>query len=190
MRPDKVAGRARGSLAWVAGSGAAEDSEARVEKLQLLYVAAMDFPAVLEGVRSHLVGRARVADLAYQLLVALAVEDHDGEVVDVAVEGKRDAAQVRGHRPGEVDLALRGRSDDELLHVRIRRLEQPAALRQGDDGYGVVDHARRDAGAFDGVDGDVDVPRVVASAPELLTDEQHRRLVSFTFADDDLAVDL
>src|SRR5690606_17240335 len=58
-----------------------------------------------------------VSDLLDQLRVPLTVEDHDGQVVDVTVEGQRDAAKVGGHRPGQVDLPLRGRTDYQLLHV-------------------------------------------------------------------------
>src|SRR5690606_5165125 len=113
-----------------------------------------------------------------------------GEVVDVTVEGQRDASQVGGHRPGEVHLALGRRPHDELLHVSIRRLEQATALCQGDHGHGVVDHPRRDTGSFHRIHGDVDVPRVVTSPAELLTYVQHGRLVALSFTYDYLAVDV
>src|SRR5690606_37922667 len=92
--------------------------------------------------------------------------------------------------PGEVHLALGGRTDDELLHVRVGGLEQAAAFGDGDDRDGVVHHAGGDAGAFHRVDGDVDVPGVLASPTDTFADVEHGRLVAFAFADDDLAVDV
>ena len=129
------------------------------------------------------------ADVGDQLAVALAVEDDDGEVVDVALERVGDVAQVLGHRGVEVHLAAGGRADDDLVHVDVGRVQQAAALGGGQhrDGAGRAGGAQ--VGALERVDRDVDLERALDAAlrAQLLADVEHRRLVALALADDDAA---
>ena len=106
--------------------------------------------------------------------------------------------QVVGHRRVEVDGILRGRRDDELLHVEIGRVEKPAALRGGEHRDGAWSARGAQVRALERVDGDVDLRRAEAGAPagapdvgqaDALADVQHRRLVALTLTDDDAPVD-
>ena len=53
-----------------------------------------------------------------------AIEDHDGEVVDIAIQRLRDDLQVLSDRAVEVDLPGRRLSDDQLLHIGIGRVQE------------------------------------------------------------------
>ena len=135
--------------------------------------------------------RAGGANLGDQRLVPLALEHDDDEIMDIPVEAPRDLAQVVGHRRIEIDRVLRLRPHDQLLHVDVRRVEQPTPLGRGQHGYG----PRRPGGAqirpLQRVDGDVDLRQpllAVRAAPDALADVQHRRLVALPFSNHDTAV--
>ena len=49
------------------------------------------------------------------------------------------------------------RADDELLHVEVGRVQQAAVLRRGEHGDGVGRAGRAEVGAFERIDGDVDL---------------------------------
>ena len=142
--------------------------------------------------------RAGRADVGDQLLVARPIEHHDDEIVHLAVERPGNRLQVVGNRRVDVDRVLRGRRDDELLHVEIGRMEEPAAFGGGEH----RDRAGRSRGAqvraLERIDGDVDLrrPKPCAAAgapdvrqPDALADVEHRRLVALPLADDDAPVD-
>jgi hypothetical protein len=126
---------------------------------------------------------ARGADLLQQLLVALAVENDDGEVVDVATLGAGDAAQVVGHGIGDVDDFLRPRPDNELLHVVAVGVEERTALCESHGGDAVGKPPGHQPGAVNGVDGNIDLGR--AAVADALADVEHRRLILLPLADDD-----
>ena len=115
------------------------------------------------------------------------IEDHDREIVDLAVERIGDDLQVLRHRSIEVDLALRRCADDELLHVRVRRMEEAATFGSGEDrdrvGPAFCDRVR----ALERIDRDVDLR--ANTSTDLLADVQHRRFVTLAFADDDPTVE-
>src|SRR5581483_4855270 len=138
------------------------------------------------AVHDQLDPRPGGADLAEQLLVPLTVEHDHGEVLDAAALGAGDAAQVVAHGVGDVDDVGGVGTDDQLLHVGAVRLEHGVAIGQGDGGDAAGQAPGHQAGAVDGVDGDVDL-RLVAVA-DVLADVQHRRLVLLALADDDDAV--
>ena len=86
------------------------------------------------------------------------------------------------------------RPDDQLLHVEIRRMQQPAALGRGEHGDGVRRAGGAQVRALQRIDGDVDRRQRAGSRrlrrdADLLTDVEHRRLVALPFADHDGAVD-
>src|SRR5581483_5218777 len=138
-----------------------------------------DDVAVLDEVDAR-TGRADVVD---ELLVPRPVEDDDGEVLNLAPERVRHDLEVLGDRPIHVDLALRGRADHELLHVRVGRVEQAAALRHRHHRDRVRASLRHEVGALERIDRDVDL-RTLAAA-HLLADVQHRGLVALALPDDD-----
>ena len=139
--------------------------------------------------------RAGGADVGDQLLVTRPIEHHDRQLVDLAAEAAGDGAQVLAHRRVEVDQVLRRRTDDQLLHVEIGRMQQAALLgrRQHRDRVGGAGRAQ--VGALERIDGDVDLVPLAAAGlvllrqADLLADVEHRRFVALAFADDDRAVD-
>ena len=139
-------------------------------------------------------GRADVVD---ELLVARPVEHDDDQILDAAAQTAGDGLQVLVHRRVEADVILRARTDDQLLHVEIGRVQQAAAVRRRQHGDRVRRTGRAQVGALERIDGDIDLRIVLrrrAAAhrvrrADLLADVQHRRLVALAFADDDRAVD-
>ena len=92
------------------------------------------------------------------------------------------------HRRIEIDGALRiTRTDRDLVHVAIRRVQQRAAVghRDGGDRSGHVLGAQHRA--LKRIDGDIDLRAMLAA--DLFADEQHRRLVDLALADHHGAVD-
>src|SRR6185295_4821705 len=76
---------------------------------------------------------AGFADLRDEVVVALAVEDGDGQLVDVALEGFRETVQVLFDGGGEADEIGGGGADDDLVHVDVGSVEEAALLGRGDD---------------------------------------------------------
>src|SRR5437588_3938289 len=135
--------------------------------------------------------RARFAHVLYELPVARAVENDDGQVFDVAREAARDGLEVVFDRRVNINRAARRRPDDDLVHVDVGRVQKPAALGGGEHGDGVVRAQRAEVRAFQGVNGDVNVWEVVrrsvlvVARADLLADEEHGGLVALALADDD-----
>ena len=91
----------------------------------------------------------------------------------------------------ELDRVLARRSDDDLLHVAVGSVQQPALFR----GRKHRDRARRtgraQVRAFQRIDRDIDMRNflpVGESSSDLLADIEHRRLVALALADDDGSV--
>ena len=97
------------------------------------------------------------ADVGDQLLVPLAIEHDDDEVVDVAAEALGDRLQVRLDRRVEVDDVARRRPDDDLLHVAVGRVQQAALVRRRQHGDGARRAGGAEVGALERIDGDVDL---------------------------------
>ena len=127
-----------------------------------------------------------------QLGVALPVEHHDRQLVDVAAEGIGDVAEVLGHRGVDVDPPARRRPDHDLVHVGVRGVEQAAPLGGGQH----RDRARRRRWRTGwcppaGRRRCPPPPRPplvrllgpALQAPDLLADVEHRRLVPLALAD-------
>ena len=81
--------------------------------------------------------------------------DHD-EVLDVPVEAPGDLLQVVRDRRIEIHRVLRLRSDDQLLHVNVGRVQQPAPLGGGQHGDRTRGSGGAEVRALEGVDGDID----------------------------------
>ena len=120
--------------------------------------------------------------------VAQPVEHQHGDRRRLDALGFGETADVVGRRCVEFDDALGiARTDRDLLHVDVGRMQQRAAIghRHGRDRARHVLGAQR--GAFERVDGDVDLGAGVQA--DLLADEEHRRLVALALADHDGALD-
>src|SRR6186713_909133 len=92
----------------------------------------------------------------------------------------------------EADRVPRPRPDDQLLHVEIRRVQQTALGGGGEHGDRIRCAGRAQVGAFERIDGDVDLRQVAHPMRRLadaLADVEHRRFVTLALADDDGAVD-
>ena len=137
------------------------------------------------------------ADVVNQLLVARPIQHDDHEVLDLTAQAASDRLQVVGRRRVEVDRILGARSDHELLHVKVRSVQQPALVGRRQDGNGIWRTSGAQVGAFKGIDRDIHfreatgppVPVDRMSHADLFADVQHRGFVALTFADDDCAVD-
>ena len=112
--------------------------------------------------------RAGRADLLDQRLVARPVEHDDDEILDVALEAAGDRVEVLGHRRVEADGILRARTDDELLHVEVGRMQQTAAFGGREHGDRVRRAGRAEVRALERIDGDVDLRQVEACAGAVL----------------------
>ena len=131
---------------------------------------------------------AGLADGGDQVGVARAVEHQRGDVLGLHALGlgERDDVLVGGRV--EIDDAGRiARADRDLLHIDVGRVQQRAALGHGHDGDGAGHVLGAERGAFERIDGDVDLGALLVA--DLLADEQHGRLVALALADAHHAVD-
>src|SRR5204863_9547925 len=138
------------------------------------------------AVGDQLDARARFADAHDEIVVALAVEHRDGQLMDVAVERLGHALQVLFDGRGEVHRFGGGRPDDDFVHVDVGRVEEAAFFGCRNDGDRVRGTGRTEVRPFEGIDGDVDFRINLAfrpSAPEGLADVEHGRLVALSLAD-------
>ncbi len=120
--------------------------------------------------------------------MARPVEDHGGDRVGRDALGLGQRANVFVGGRVKVHHALRiARTDRDLVHVDIGRVQQRVLLghRQRGNGAGHVLGAER--GALQRIDGNIHLRPVFGA--DFLADEQHRRLVHFALADDDGTVD-
>src|SRR5256714_1295838 len=135
--------------------------------------------------------RARLTHVLYELPVARAVEDDDGQVFDVAAKPARDGLEVVLDGRVNVNRAARRRPDDDLVHVDVGRVQEPAALGGGEHRVGVVRARAAGVCALGRVNGDFNVGEVfgvrvvVVARADLLADEEHGCLVALALADDD-----
>ena len=80
------------------------------------------------------------------------------------------------------------RTDGNLVHIHVRRVQEPTALGDRQHGQRVRHGFGANRGALERINGDIDL-RAVAKA-HLLADVEHRALVHLTLADDDAALDV
>ena len=120
-------------------------------------------------------------------VVAVAVEDHRGDVAHALAERLGDRFEVGLHRRVEVDHVGRERAGRDLLHVDARAgVEHRAPLAERDHRDRARAAERRERGAVDRVDRDVH--RGGGAVADLLAVEEHRRFVLLALADHDDAV--
>jgi len=131
-------------------------------------------------------GGTYIADIAAQVVA-----------VEPDVTARDDAAQVQVFRDRGVEAhgPLRARPDDQLLHIQVGRVQQPAFAGGCEHRNGIRRPEGTEVGPFEGIHGNVDLGIREAPAvgfvgdPDLLADEEHRRFVALPFPDHDRAVD-
>jgi hypothetical protein len=139
------------------------------------------------AVGDQLDARSRLADLGDEVLMAVAVEHHDGQLVDVALEGVGDLVEVLLDGGIEIDMLAGGRSDHDLVHVDVGGVEQAALFRGGQNGDGAGGAGGAEVGPLQRIDGDVDLRIDLPLGPtaaQRLADVEHRGLVALPLADD------
>ena len=126
--------------------------------------------------------------------MARPVENAGGNVArpDALCGGER--GDVLGDRLCKVDDALGvARTDGDLVHVHVGRVEQAAFLGDRQHGKRVRPGLGGDRRPLEGIERDVDLgtdSALTAAAADLFADEQHRGLVALALADDDRAVEV
>jgi len=81
------------------------------------------------------------------------------------------------------------RAGDQLLHIEhCRGIEHRAALGDRQDGDGIIDAERRQAGSVDGIHCDVAFRAAAVADP--LAVEQHRSFILLALADDHNAIEV
>jgi hypothetical protein len=120
--------------------------------------------------------------------MARPVEDADDEIGDFRLFGPRQVLQILARRLVEIDNAVRqAAADGDLVHVDVGSVEKAAIIGHRQDGQRVGAPLGGDRRALQRVERDVDLRSL--AGPDLLADEQHRRLVALAFADHHRAVD-
>src|SRR5215203_4767173 len=104
---------------------------------------------------SDLDARSRPADLPYEALVPVAVEDGHGYLRRPAAERPGDVLHVLLYARVYVDAALRPRAHYQLAHVHIRRPEHAPPRGRRDGGDGSLLPLDEQLQALDGLDGEV-----------------------------------
>lgn len=128
-----------------------------------------------------------LAHLLDQLVVAVPVQDHRGQVPDVLALGLGHRGEVLGGRLGDVDAVRCGGAGGDLLHVHAGSgVEHRAPVGGGDDRQGVAPPQRGQGGAVDGVHRDVGLGGLAVA--DALAVVEHRGLVLLALPDDDDAV--
>ena len=140
------------------------------------------------AVRDQVDAGAGAPDAPDQLIVARPIEHNHGQVLEVVALRGGDALQILFDRPVEVDRGGGPRADRDLLHVRVRGVEEMAALGEGDHREGVRPAVRDRVGAFQGIERNVDLGTF--SRADRLADVEHRRFVPLPLADDDRALNV
>ena len=121
--------------------------------------------------------------------MARTVEHTDRHVLHLALGGLGERLDIVGGLLVEADQAVRiARTDGNLVHVGVRRVQQAAAGRDGEHGERVGHGFCGQRGAFQRIERNVDF-RALPGA-DFLADIEHRGFVAFALADHDAAAEL
>ncbi len=134
---------------------------------------------------------ADAAQLGDQLVVAGPVEHAGDDLVRLDPLGSGEGFDILRGRLRKVDDARRiARTDRQLLHVDVGRIEQPALHGGASTASALGAGLGSDRGAFERIERDVDPGALAGRAADLLADVQHRASSRLALADDDGAVDI
>ena len=103
-------------------------------------------------------------------------------------ERRRNIAQVIRQRQIQINGAFGSRSDDQLLHIHIWRIEEAAFIANSQHRQRVSLAHRRHACAFNRINSNI--YRIAATGTDFFTNVEHRCFVDFTFTNDDGAVNV
>src|SRR5438105_6624925 len=110
-----------------------------------------------------------------------AIEDHDGQLIDVALKRLGDLIQILLHRFLETYEVGRSRADDDLVHVDIGCVEEAPFFRGRENGDRIRGAGRAEIRSFQWVNSNVDLRINLTLGPaaaERLADIEHRRFVA------------
>ena len=118
------------------------------------------------------------------------IKQDDHKCFHIAVKALGNHLQVVLHRSVEIDSILARRSNNQLFHVAIWCVQQPAAFRSRENSNRVGGSRSAQIRSFQWINGDIHFRKCRALGmfrSDLLADIQHRSLIPFTFADDNRA---
>ena len=121
--------------------------------------------------------------------------DHD-EFFNLKLEAVGHGTKILCHGGIQVDGVLRTGPDDQLLHIKIRRMEESSTFRRREYGNGVRRVGRTEVRALKRVYRNVDSRKLTAVGlypgymrdADLLADVQHGSFVPFPFTNNNSAV--
>lgn len=136
------------------------------------------------AIHDELDARASCSYVGSELIVARPIEDAYGEIGDPFTLRASDAFQGDPDRVGDVHHVGCIRAYHQLVHVEHRTgIEHRTTFGHCDDRYGVRHAFRRQRGAIDWIDRNIDFrARAIA---DTFTVEQHGGVVLFPLTDDD-----
>ena len=103
-------------------------------------------------------------------------------------ERRRNIAQVIRQRQIQINGAFGSRSDDQLLHIHIWRIEEAAFIANSQHRQRVSLAHRRHACAFNRINSNI--YRIAATGTDFFTNVEHRCFVDFTFTNDNLTANI
>ena len=115
-------------------------------------------------------------------------QDGDGQVTQWFVQRGCNVSQVGFQRQVQVDGPFCARTDNQLFHVHVWRVQETAFIAYSQHRQRIRLAHCRHTRAFDRIDGDVD--RITVAGSDFLADKQHRRFINLTLANHDGAVDV
>ena len=115
--------------------------------------------------------------------MASTVHHHDHQIRHRDAEALTEDVDVLGRTLANVDLALGGRRCSQLLHIKVRRIEQTAGFRSRQNSHRTALTVGAEVGAFAGVNSKVNARS--GAAAHFLADIKHWSLIALTFTDHD-----
>src|SRR5215813_1008444 len=130
------------------------------------------------------------ADFIDQLLVPLAIQNDDCQILNVPAKPPRDVFEVVFHWSVNINHPARRWPDNDLVHVNVRSIQESASLSGCQDRNGIIGSQRAKVRPFERIDRYINFRTYFSyvfgntkAAADLFSDIEHRRLVSFAFTD-------
>ena len=123
--------------------------------------------------------------------MARPVEHADDDVAGRHALGGSHGLHIFGWAFGQIDNAVGiAGANGDLVHVHVRRVEQPAFFGNRQHGQRVGAGLGGDGGAFQWIQRDIDARAGADGLAHLFADEQHRRFVALAFTDHHGAIEI